>query len=268
MKKDPLKQFALITGASQGLGRSFAIELARRKINTVLVSLPGENLSHVSEEARSLGTESFYFETDLLEKKNIMALTEWANQNFNINILINNAGSGGTRSFLGCDADYIDHIIQLNITSTSIITHQILPNMIGQGTSRILNVSSMAAFSPMGYKTVYPASKRFVHHFSKGLRQELKNKNVNVSVVYPGPIITNEDVRKRIEQQGVLGRMVSLTPEKVARITISKLLRGKTFILAGWTNKINWLLMVVIPDWIKIPVLTRIYSKEINLSND
>jgi uncharacterized protein len=169
MEKDPLKKFALITGASQGLGRSFAMELARRKINTVLVSLPGEDLNLVSEEARSFGTESFYYETDLLEKKNILEMTGWANQNFNINILINNAGSGGTRSFLGCDADYIDHIIQLNITSLSIITHQIVPNMIRQGTSWILNVSSMASFSPMGYKTVYPASKRFVHHFSKGL---------------------------------------------------------------------------------------------------
>src|SRR5512140_507627 len=139
MTKDPSRKFALITGASQGLGRSLAMELARRKIDTILVSLPGEDLRLVSEEARSMGTESYFYETDLLDKKNIIALTGWVNQNFNINLLINNAGSGGTMSFMACDTDYIDRIIQLNITSTTIITHQMLPNLIGQEKSWILN---------------------------------------------------------------------------------------------------------------------------------
>jgi short-subunit dehydrogenase len=268
LTKDPSKKFALITGASQGLGRSFALELARRKINTLLVALPGEELGSLSEELRSMGTESFYLETDLLLKKNIMDMAEWANRNFNINMLINNAGAGGTKSFLDCDPDYIDRIIQLNITSTSLITHQILPNLIGQDRSWILNVSSMASFSPMGYKTVYPASKRFVHHFSRGLRQELINKNVQVSVVYPGPIITNDDVRKRIAGQGFAGRIVSLTPEKVAEIAIAGLFRGKTFILAGWANKVSWLLMAILPGWIKIPMLTKIYKREINFKTN
>jgi short-subunit dehydrogenase len=262
--KDPSGKFALITGASKGLGRSLALELARRKINTLLSSFPGENLNQVCEEARSMGTESYYYETDLLDKKNILALTDWANSNFSINLLINNVGCGGSESFTRCDADYIDRIIQLNITATSLITHQILPNLIMQGKSRILNVSSVASFSPMGYKTVYPASKRFVQHFSKGLRQELKTRNVTVSVVYPGPIITNEEVSKRIEHQGAIGKMVSLSPERVAEITVSKLLRGKSFILAGWANKLMWLLMVTVPDFIKVPILTSIYRKDTN----
>jgi short-subunit dehydrogenase len=267
MNKDLSKKFALVTGASKGLGKYFALELARRNINTLLVALPGEDLNLVAEQAKSYGTESFYFETDLTIKSYILTLTDQINRKYNVYILINNAGCGGTKSFLECDADYIDHIIQLNITSLSLITRQLLPNLIEQDRSWILNVSSMASFSPIGYKTVYPASKRFVHHFSKGLKQELKNTRVSVSVVYPGPIITNDDVKRRITQQGLSGRIVSLTPEKVAFITVQKLFRGKSFILAGWTNKINWLLMEIIPDRIKIPMLTRIYKKELNTSS-
>ena len=69
-----MKQFALITGASQGLGKSFALELDGQKINTILVSLPGENLEKVSEACKDLGVDSYYFETDLRKKKNIIKL--------------------------------------------------------------------------------------------------------------------------------------------------------------------------------------------------
>jgi uncharacterized protein len=262
MQQKSKKTFALVTGASQGLGKAFAIELAKRKINTILVALPNEDIQSVAEQAKSFNTESYFYETDLTVKENLIKLTAWVNQYFEVNILINNAGCGGTKSFLECDVDYIDRIIQLNIRAMVVISHQLLPNLMSQERSYILNVSSMASFSPIGYKTVYPASKRFVQHFTRGLFEELRKTPVFVSVVHPGPMKTNADVTQRIEKQGILGKLGLLSPEKVAEISISQLFKRDSLILLGWSNKVNWLLMALIPVWIKLPIMTKAIQRE------
>jgi uncharacterized protein len=258
--------FALVTGASQGFGRCIAMELAKKGYNLILVALPNENIQQIASQAKALAVEAIYYETDLTNKENVLALTEWVNQNFDVSVLINNAGKGGTRSFLSCNADYIDSIIQLNITAPALITHQLLPNLKKQENAYILNVSSMASFSPIGYKTVYPASKRFVQHFSRGLYQELKGTNVFVSVVHPGPMKTNKDVSQRIERQGSLGRIGLLSPEKAAKICINQLFKKDSLILLGWANHLNWLLMSIIPIWIKLPLLTTAVRRELKPS--
>ncbi|WP_132431542.1 SDR family NAD(P)-dependent oxidoreductase [Natronoflexus pectinivorans] len=255
--------YALITGASQGLGKYFAIELAERKYHTILVALPGENIDHVADMCRINGRKSVIYETDLTNKQNILELTKWVNDHFELSILVNNAGLGGTRSFVDSDVDYIDNIIQLNITALALITHQLLPNLLKQRHGYILNVSSMASFSPIGYKTVYPASKKFVQSFTLGLNQELKNSNVFASVVHPGPMKTNQSVTQRIENQGWIGRLGLMSPEMVAKKTIYNLLKKKPLILLGWSNRINWLLLVLTPRNIKLPLLTRAVKREI-----
>jgi short-subunit dehydrogenase len=257
------KTLALVTGASQGLGKAFAIELAKRKIDLILVALPNEQLEHVANQAENYGVSVYCYETDLTQKENILELAKWVNQNHSVNILINNAGCGGTERFSECDADYINRIIQLNVTATALLTHQLLPNLMKQEQSYVLNVSSMASFSPIGYKTVYPASKRFVQHFTRGLFQELKNTNVFVSVVHPGPMKTNKDVTKRINEQGIFGKVGLLSPEKVAELSIRQLFKRDSLILLGLFNKINWLLMVIIPVWIRLPLLTKAVSREL-----
>lgn len=266
MKKRSKKTFAVITGASQGLGRYLALELAHRGYNLILVALPNENLQQVAVEAQTLGVETFYHEADLTLKENILSLTKWINQNFEVSLLINNAGRGGTQSFTDCSVDYIDSIIQLNVMATTIMTHQLLPNLKRQENAFILNVSSMAAFSPIGFKTVYPASKRFIQHFSRGLYQELKGTNVFVSVAHPGPMKTNKDVSLRIDKQGRLGRIGLLSPDKAARICINRLFKKDSLILLGWINHLNWLLMGIIPIWIKLPLLTTAVRRELKPS--
>ena len=179
MKGKNTNQFAVITGASQGLGKAFATELAKRGFNVVLVSLPGQSLSQLSDWiSQELKVQSFYYETDFSSNANIRALANWLNEKFNISILINNAGIGGTMPFDEAHIDYIDTLLQVNVKATALLTHQLLPNLKRQPQSYILNVSSIAAFSPVGYKTVYPASKAFVHSFSRGLYAELDRKSV------------------------------------------------------------------------------------------
>lgn len=258
-------KFAVVTGASRGLGRCFALELARRGIDTILIALPGEGLTNVASECRHLNTQSHICETDITKKENVMGLCNWINENFNVFMLINNAGVGGTRSFVDSPAEYIDTIIQLNVTACTIMTHQLLPNLLRQEKGYVLNVSSMASFNPVGYKTVYPASKRFIQHFSRGLYQELKNTGVFVSVVHPGGMKTNPEITERIERQGIFGRILLQSPEEVARKSITQLFKRDTLILLGWSNKISWLLMGILPVPISMPLMSRVISRELQI---
>ena len=260
------KEFALITGASKGLGKAFALEISKRNIDTILVGLPNEGLSEFTTKLKhDYNVNSVYHETDLTIKDNVIALAKWVNQNYAVNILINNAGAGGSKRFLEADVDYIDMIIQLNVMLTSVLTHQMLPNLIKRPKSFILNVSSMAAFSPMGYKTVYPASKTFVYNFTRGLQQELKDTSVFVSVVHPGPMNTKSDSAERLDQHGFLAKMALMKPEKVAMISIRQLFKKDAFIMLNKANGFNYILMRIIPTFLKLPLITRAMKREVEI---
>lgn len=255
--------YSVITGASQGLGKSFALELAKNKVNVILISLPNEGLADLCFQIKeNYNVSAVYYETDLSVRKNVLQVCAWINRNFKVHTLINNAGTGGTRRFEEAPSAYIEQIIELNVLATTLLTHQLLSNLKCQKQSYILNVSSLAAFTPIGYKTVYPASKAFVHSFSRGLYQELKRTNVFVSVVHPGPMMTNPGIRKRIEGQGFFAKITSLNPDKVARYCIRQLYRKDTVIMV---NHFSWLLLKLLPIWIKLPVLTGKVKKELNL---
>ncbi len=261
MKSNIEKQFAVVTGASQGLGKAFAIELGRRKIDLILVSLPCQQLEQLAGKiSAEFQVEVHFFETDLSKHDNTLELAKRINERFQVFILINNAGLGGSQRFTDVSSRQIFNILQVNVVATSILTHQLLPNLMNQQHAYILNVSSMAAFSPVGYKTVYPASKSFVHSFSRGLCEELKNTNVFVSVVNPGAMKTNAEVTRRIEKQGILGRLTLLDPEKVARYCIRQLFCKDSVIMV---NPLSWALLQILPVWIKLPLMTKAIRREI-----
>src|SRR5699024_6005297 len=170
------ENYAVVTGASRGLGKSFAKALAKKGNNLILLSLPNEGLVSLCKELeQQFKIKAIFYETDLSEKENLYTVAEWINENYNINILINNVGIGGTRKFDEVPTSYIETMIELNVMATAILTHRLLPNLKTRSKANVLNISSLAGYSPIGYKTVYPASKAFVYSFSRGLYQELKN---------------------------------------------------------------------------------------------
>jgi|SRR5690554_109769 len=255
--------FAVITGASQGLGKAFAEVLARQHKNLVLISLPNEGLPELCAQFENqFSIRAEYYETDLGIKENVTDLAAWINANFKIDILINNAGIGGTKCFDDVSTAYIENIISINVSATSILTHRLLPNLKLSERAFILNVSSLAAFSPMAFKTVYPASKAFIHSFSRGLHQELKNTNVSVSVVNPGPMKTNGNTTKRINKQGVFTKMALQEPTKVAQYSIKKMKQGKATIVP---NPLSWLVINYMPSWIMIPIMSKKFKNELNV---
>jgi uncharacterized protein len=262
MKKSTIS-YALITGASQGLGRAMAFELAKRKVNLLLVALPGEGLSGLGSQLAEQQISVHCFEMDLSLRENVEALATDINLRFDVHILINNAGIGGTRRMEVAEIDYLHAIIQLNIMATTLLTQLLLPNLRQQKEAYLLNVSSMAAFSPIAFKTVYPASKSYVRHFSLALREELRGTGVSVSVVYPGPMKTNADVLQRIESQGIKGKIGLLSPVEVASIAIRQMLAGKVNIIPGFANKLNRWLIALLPEGMVIRMVSNAVKKEI-----
>lgn len=256
--------YTLITGASTGLGRELARECARRKMNLILISLPNEGLPELSTQLSIRYQVSVnYYETDLTDRIELEKLGNWIRANFSVNAIINNAGIGGTQAFDDASTDYLDSLIQLNIRATSLLTRIMIPELKMHRRAYILNVSSMAAFSPLPYKTVYPASKAFIYHFTRGLKAELLNTSIRVSVVNPGPIATNADVVRRIQQQGFLGRLTLLPTPAIARIAIHHMMRGKAVIVPGFLNKVNRLLLQLIPSGIRLSLSSRVIQREL-----
>ena len=121
----------------------------------------------------------------------------------------------------------------------------------------------MAAFSPMGYKTVYPASKVFVHYFSRGLNEELKNTNVFVGVVNPGAMNTNEELIRRNQQLGFWGKFGLMKPEKVAEKSIRQMYKCDNLIVLNNSNILLRILMKIVPVSIGLPLISRTVKKEI-----
>lgn len=264
MKKEE-KIYALLTGASQGLGKAMAYELASRNINVLLVSLSGEGLAELCQVIHSkYNVDAQYYETDFSQYDSVYEVARWATSIQGVSILINNAGIGGTRSFETASPEYVDNIIQVNIRALSLLTRLMLPELQKQNIAYILNVASMASFSPFAYKTVYPASKAFVYSFSRGLNEELKGTNVFVSVIHPGPVKTNQEVINRIEKQGIFGKIGLVSPERLARIAIRQLFKRDSLILPGLLNKLSWVLMTLLPNSWKLPLLSRAVRREIN----
>ncbi|MEI6575183.1 MAG: SDR family NAD(P)-dependent oxidoreductase [Bacteroidota bacterium] len=258
------KSYALLTGASQGFGKAMAYELASRNINVLLVSLKGEGLTELCDEIRNkYHVDAECFETNFAQYESVYEVSDWATRDRNVSILINNAGIGGTRAFESVTPEYVDNIIQVNVRALSMLTRLMLPELKKHDKAYILNVASMASFSPFAYKTVYPASKAFVYSFSRGLHEELKGTNVFVSVIHPGPVKTNPEVIARIEKQGIFGKIGLVTPEKLAGIAIRQLFRRDSLILPGVLNKLSWVMMILLPNAWKLPLLSRAVRREI-----
>ena len=252
--------YALVTGASRGLGKAIAIELARQGYPTILVSRSDKVYEVCKEITSQYGIPSVGFTADLTDPCAIAKLAEQVDATYQVFMLVNNAGVGGSRRFAEASTQYLENILDLNAKGTALLTHALLPNLLRQPQAYVLNIGSMAAHTPTGFKTVYPASKAFIHHFSLGLREELKDTPVSVSVCSPGAMATNDEVTARIERQGFFGRFTLKSVESIARKCVRQTLRRKRHIVI---NPISYALSSMVPNVIKTPILTRIVKREL-----
>ena len=257
----------VITGASQCLGYAFARTCARHKRDLILISLPNENLEKTAWDLQNeFDIKVLFWETDLTKVKNIKNLAKNIAA-YEINMLINNAGMGGTKKFEEASVEYIKNIISLNIRSLVLLTHQLLPFFSKNQQNYILNIGSLAAFSPIPFKTVYPASKSFVLSFSRGLSKEVEDLNIHVAVACPGGLATNLEVSQRLNSHNGIIKKSILTPQEVAEISINQLFKKKYVIIPGRINKLSAFFQKLVPIQAQLNLMDYKLQKEIQISS-
>jgi short-subunit dehydrogenase len=259
----PEQHVALVTGASQGLGRAFAEQCARLGIDLILVALPGSGLPRVAQGIELLyGVRSKYVEMDLTAPGNPEALAEWiSRQGLHISMLINNAGVGYNSRFEDSTLGENESCILLNNLALVKITRLLLPQLKRRSQAFVLNVSSMAAFFPMPFMPVYGPSKTFILNFSLALRSEMKGTPVSVSVLCPNGIRTNGECRRKIESHGLIGRLVSMDPDQVAACGLRGLFAQRAVIVPGFLNQCLAALGRHAPRPVVSSVVSSFYSK-------
>jgi len=262
------KTYTLITGASEGFGKNLAIECAQRKMNLILVALPGPELhSLVDFIKRNYCVDVIGIEKDLCKDESCIELFNEVNAlKLQVNMLINNAGIGSTVLFGEGSIKLYEKQIKLNVLATTLITRLFLEMLKRNNPSYILNVGSMASFFYLPQKQVYGATKSFIYFFSKSLRKELESDSVHVSVLCPGGMNTNPALTLMNKMGNWLSRLSIMNPEEVVPIAIDGLLKGKEVIIPGRVNKFFMLLDKILPESIK-KIITRNAMKKITPDN-
>src|SRR5438105_4023367 len=238
---------ALITGASAGIGRELARQLANRARTLILVARREERLNELRDELRNLNAQlnMHVRVVDLCRKSEINELIDWLNQNkVDIDFLINNAGLGDYGPFASSPPKRNDEMLQVNIVALTTLTRALLPQMISRKRGAILNVSSSAGFLPIPGMAVYAAAKAYVNSFSEALRAELRGTGVTVAALCPGPVHTEfGDAAKRPGDQPVTGpELIYVSVEQTVRDALDAIESDKPLIIPGFFMKFGMFL--------------------------
>lgn len=227
--------YALVTGASSGIGECFARQLAGRGHNLLLTARSEDKLKALAEELsaeRSIKAETFAL--DLSEPGAARKLTDVV-KDYEIDLLVNNAGFGAQGEFWKVSLEKQVQILRLNIHALLELTHLLLPPMVARRGGGIVNVSSTASFQPLPYTSVYAASKAFVTSFSTGLAEELRPYGVKVVTLCPGTTETNFFKAGEYQTHRLRGGFQS--PDAVAKAGLRQLDRGGGLVLSRTQDK-------------------------------
>ncbi len=250
---------AIVTGASEGLGKSFAFELARRNINLALVALPGSGLPELCNYLRlNFPVHVFCIELDLTRAdscNNIFHLLE--DHGRSADILINNAGLGNWSWFEEKDTSFYRTQIDLNITTTVLLTRLFLDQVNKQQDSYILNVGSLGGQFIVPKKQVYGATKSFISYFTRCLQLEQAGSRVHISLLSPGGINTKPELLVMNHSLKGLSKASILEPEEVAAIAIKGLMRNEKEIIPGKVNKLLVTLDMILPSFLKEMIMKK-----------
>ena len=177
---------ALITGASSGIGKTYAGRLARRGHDLVLVARDAGRMEALAAELRAeTGVAIDVLPADLTEAPNLAKVEARLREDARIGLLINNAGASATGGFTNPDVAWLDRLIRLNVTAVMRLAAAAVPRMLAQGGGAIVNVSSVLGVAPELAPGIYPATKSFVLTFSQSLQAELGPKGIYVQALLP-----------------------------------------------------------------------------------
>lgn len=236
-----MNEYALITGASKGIGKSIALSLAASGYNLLLIARSETELKDLSVQLQSQYKISvLYLVIDLSDKNAPTRIAQWCLKNVSsLSILINNAGYGLWGNFDKLNIQDQLNMLQLNINAVIELTYHLLPELHRQPQSYILNISSTAAYQALPTLALYAASKTFILSYSRALSYELRKSTISVSCLCPGPTATGFASRAGMDALAELAEKFNMTPKDVAEAGLKGMFRKKTEIIPGFLNKLS-----------------------------
>lgn len=247
---------ALITGASSGIGRDMARELAKRGYDLILVARRRNRLEKIKNEITGVSVETI--ECDVSTEENCTKLYNSVKDK-GVDMLVNNAGFGLAGEFLSTDLNKELNMIKTNVVAVHMLTKLFLKDFAEKDRGIILNVASSAAYMAGPYLSTYYATKNYVRRLTEAVYRELKekNSNVSVSVLCPGPVNTEFN-----DVANVKFALKGLSSEYVARYAIEKTLKGKLYIIPGLQMKLGVFLLRFIPNKLMLKISAHIQKKK------
>jgi short-subunit dehydrogenase len=244
------KKFALITGATSGIGYELAKLFAADHYHLVIVARDEQELEQAAKELKKQGVDVITLAKDLFQKESARQVYSLLQaKNIDIEVLVNDAGQGVYGEFVETDLGRELDIIQLNIASLVGLTKYFLRDMVKRGSGKILNVSSIASKAPGPWQSVYHGTKAFVQSFTEAIRTEVKDKGVTVTALLPG--VTDTDFFNKAgmnNSKAVEDKDAMADPAVVAKDGYDALMKGDDMIVSGFKNKVQVAMGAITPD--------------------
>lgn len=252
------KGTALVTGASSGIGAELARILAEKGYDLILVARRKDRLDKLQKDLeKKHGVSIQVFALDLLRPQAIEKLYSAVREkNIAVDVLVNNAGFGMKGDVTDADPICLADMIQLNVTVLTLLSRYFGKDMQERGAGHILQISSVGAFQPSPYMSVYCATKAYVLSFGEAFSYELKPHGVHVTTVYPG-VTETEFFDVANFNPPSLARNTGMSARQVAEISLNALFAGKVSVIPGAMNKLNSFLVGVLPRFLT----TRVVGK-------
>ncbi|HEX2487981.1 MAG TPA: SDR family NAD(P)-dependent oxidoreductase [Blastocatellia bacterium] len=240
-----IRLFAIVTGASTGIGYELAKRCAENRFD-LLVAADEPAINQAAQDFRALGVNVEAVEADLATAQGVEKLYAAAKGRL-VDALLANAGHGLGGAFLDQDFNEAQHVINTNITGTIHLIHKVGRDMRGRGQGRILITGSIAGYMPGPFSAVYNGTKAFINSFSFALRNELKDTGVTVTCLMPGATET-EFFERADEMDTKIGTQEKDDPADVARDGFEAMMKGEADVVSGWKNKLQTTMANVMPS--------------------
>jgi short-subunit dehydrogenase len=252
-------KWALVTGASAGIGRELAVQLAAGGANLVLTARRADRLQQLASDLsrrHKVATEVCVADLSIPQApEDVFSFTQ--ERGLAIDVLVNNAGFGAYGKLDQIKRERLLEMLQVNVTAVAHLTHLYMPAMIERRFGYILIVSSTAAFQPVPYIAAYAATKAFDLIFAEGIAEELRGSNVNVCALCPGSTVSEFHAAAGQPQRTFRRRE---SAAKVARVGLEALAAGKHRVISGFRNELNVELQRLLPRRVVTRVAANLFA--------
>lgn len=256
------KKTAFISGATSGIGAAFANYYASKGYDLIITGHPNDEIILPVEELKQEHNVNIeLILVDLSIEGNITKLEEMLKKNKGIEVLINNAGYLNRIPFLENGTKDVENMIKVHINVPVRFIHAVLSHMISKKRGTIINLSSLAAYTPFPDYIMYPATKLFIIGFTESLHITLKSKGIKVQALCPGFVHSNFHKRAGFKLSDFKNKNLVhwMTPEKIVEISIRNLKnKNKVIVIPGFGNKVVKLIHGVMPKRLYYFLSTRI----------